>query len=348
MKKKITFMLALAMLTMSACSAQGTAGTQTQEPVLSADPVQTEEASKPEQSTELQTIVVDHAFGTTEIPAEPERIVSVYLEDMLLALEVPLKLAVTIGEDNYLSETMSQRGIATAAAGENVNFELIAEQDPDLIITMDVITPEVYESLSKIAPTIAFSRRAWHESIISLGEALGRKDQAMKVISDYDAHVAEAKTKLADVLAEEPTAAAIRFTAKTMRLYFPNVKAAETRQGYVTSLYEDLGFGLEDYINELWSEADPARENTQISMEILPELQSDYIFMIVGSAGNLTDAQKQDLADFDEMQNSDVWKGLQAVQSGRVYNLESRFWISDGPLADTMKIDQVVELLLNE
>lgn len=343
MKKSFIGMLICASLLMSACGAQQTQNTQDTTTSTSGNTSVTEEITSVE--AEPTTITVEHAFGTTEIPANPERIVSVYLEDMLLALNVPLKLAVTIGEDNYLSEEMKNRGIETIAAGENINFELLVEQQPDLIITMDVITQDVYDSLNKIAPTIAFSRRSWQDSLPKLGAALGMEDEAQKVIDDYAAHVAEAQNALSGVLADKPTAAAIRFTAKTMRLYFPSVRGAATRQGYVTSLYEDLGFGVEDFISDLQLKEDPARENAQISMEVLPELQSDYIFVIIGSAGNTTDAQQQDLTDFEEIIGSDIWSGLTAVQNDHVYYLESRYWISDGPLADTMKINQVVELL---
>lgn len=343
MKKLIISMLICTSLLMSACGAQQTQNTQDTTTIASGNTSVSEESTLVE--TESTTITVEHAFGTTEIPANPERIVSVYLEDMLLALNVPLELAVTIGEDNYLSEEMKNRGIETVAAGENINFELLVEQQPDLIITMDVITQDVYDSLNKIAPTIAFSRRSWQDSLPKLGAALGMEDEAQKVIDDYAEHVAEAQNTLSGVLEDKPTAAAIRFTAKTMRLYFPRVRGAATRQGYVTSLYEDLGFGVEDFISNLQLQEDPARENAQISMEVLPELQSDYIFVIIGSAGNTTDAQQQDLTDFEEITGSDIWSGLTAVQNDHVYYLESRYWISDGPLADTMKINQIVELL---
>lgn len=345
MKKSIFAVLICTFLFLAACSAQKI------EDVQNATDDATDNTSVVEESVSVEedatTRLVEHAFGTTEIPSNPERIVSVYLEDMLLALEVPLELAVTVGEDNYLSEEIHSRGIETVAAGENVDFELILEHQPDLIITMDVISQEVYDALNKIAPTIAFSRRAWQDSLPKLGAALGMEEKAQKIIDDYAVHVTEANEALADVLKDEPTAAAIRFTAKTMRLYFPRVRGAATRQGYVTSLYEDIGFGVEDYISQLQQAEDPARENAQISMEVLPELQSDYVFVIIGSAGNTSDAQSQDLTDFEEISSSDIWAGLTAVQEDHVYYLESRYWISDGPLADTMKINQVVELLTN-
>lgn len=109
-------------------------------------------------------------------------------------------------------------------------------------------------------------------------------------------------------------------------------------------LYEDLGFGLEDYLGEL-QQTDPDRENAQISMEILPQIQADYLFVIVGGAGNTAEAQQQDMSDFEETAQSAIWANLPAVQNGRVFYLDARYWISDGPLADKMKINQVLELL---
>ena len=336
MRKILLLCMTIGILMLSGCNSSVTQELQSPEVF---EPVESQ-VTVPQ----MDMRVVEHAFGTTEIPVEPQRIVSVYLEDMLLALDVPIKLAITIGEENYLSEEMESRGIATAAAGDAINYEMILEQEPDLIVTMDAITQEQYEQLNKIAPTIAFSRRSWQDSLPKLGAALGLEAEAEQYLADHTQFVADAQEQLSSILADNPTAAVLRSTNKTLRVYFPNVLSAELRQGYVTVLYEDLGFGLEDYLGEL-QQTDPDRENAQISMEILPQIQAGYLFVIVGGAGNTAEAQQQDMSDFEETAQSAIWANLPAVQNGRVFYLDARYWISDGPLADKMKINQVLELL---
>ena len=336
--------MAVVMLTLTACGAP-TAQEQPDAEENSSDG-STQEVPAPDDASG-STKSVEHAFGTTEIPTDPQRIVSVYLEDMLMALDVPLELAVTVGEENYLSDLMQERDIPTAAAGDAINYEMILEYEPDLIVTMDVITQEQYDQLNKIAPTIAFSRRSWQDSLPKLGAALGLQEEAEQFLANHAQFIEDAREDLSGILDDEPTAAVVRSASKTLRVYFPRVLSAQLRQGYVTTLYEDLGFGLEDYLSQL-QQSEPDLENAQISIEILPQIQADYLFVIVGSAGNTAEAQEQDIADFEETAQSPIWSTLTAVQNDRVYYLDARYWISDGPLADEMKISQVVELLTAE
>lgn len=93
-------------------------------------------------STESATKTVESASGSKEIPAHPERIVSINMEDILLSLEVPLVLATPIGRQDYLNEQLEAQGVAVEPINESVNFEAVVSANPDLIIANASLMPK--------------------------------------------------------------------------------------------------------------------------------------------------------------------------------------------------------------
>ncbi|WP_430782493.1 ABC transporter substrate-binding protein [Actinoplanes sp. G11-F43] len=130
---------------------------------------------------------------------------------------------------------------------DGYQFEKIAAQRPDLIIGLySGITQADYDTLSKIAPTIAQPKGgidwgiSWQDNIRTVGKAVGRSAAAEKVVTDVEGKVAAAK------------AANPRFAGQTA------VVAAQYEGYYVYGsqdprgrLLTDLGFSLPPGIDEL-------------------------------------------------------------------------------------------------
>lgn len=161
-------------------------------------------------------VTVEHAYGPTQIDAEPERVVALGwgTTEALLALGV-LPVAIpsgeTIGGDEndllpwvaqYLAANGLERPAILPHLVDEPPYELILAQDPDLILApYSGYTEAEYDRLSAIAPTIVHPDVAWgtpwRDVIRMSGAALGLDDKAEEVLAGLDA-------KVADVAAAHP------------------------------------------------------------------------------------------------------------------------------------------------
>jgi iron complex transport system substrate-binding protein len=153
-------------------------------------------------------VSIENKFGTTEIPAEPQRVVTVGYndEDFVLALGVvPVGVRDLIGDYDAPSRPWAQEQLGGAeiptVGGTDLDLEAIAALDPDLIVGVySYIDQAVYDQLSKIAPTLAQTDEhadgatPWQEQTLLTGQALGREDQAQELVDDVEGQFDEAVT----------------------------------------------------------------------------------------------------------------------------------------------------------
>lgn len=151
---------------------------------------------------------VTHAYGQTEIPEAPQRVATISWvnADVSLALGVvPVGMPRNSFGANANGTTDWFDAELEAVGGEmptlysetdGINTEAIAALEPDLILgAYSGMTAEEYETLSKIAPTIAMPEgdvafgTAWQDSTRLIGEALGRSDAAEDLIADVEGQI---------------------------------------------------------------------------------------------------------------------------------------------------------------
>lgn len=156
---------------------------------------------------------ITHAYGETEIPAAPERVATVSWvnADVSLALGVvPVGMprnsfgANAAGSTDWFDAELEEVGgemPTLYSETDGINTEAIAALEPDLILgAYSGMTPEEYETLSKIAPTIAMPEgdvafgTAWQDSTRIIGEALGRSQAAEDLIADVEQQIEQAST----------------------------------------------------------------------------------------------------------------------------------------------------------
>lgn len=153
---------------------------------------------------------VAHAYGDTEIAEAPVRVATVSWvnADVSLALGVvPVGMprnsfgananGTTDWFDAALEETGGQMPELYSET-DGINTEALAALEPDVILgAYSGMTAEQYETLSKIAPTIAMPEgdvafgTPWQESTRLIGEALGRSDAAEELIADVEGKIAQ-------------------------------------------------------------------------------------------------------------------------------------------------------------
>jgi iron complex transport system substrate-binding protein len=120
-------------------------------------------------------VTITHAFGTTVIETKPERVATVNWANH----EVPLALGVVpvgmaaanFGDDDnngtlpWVEERLKELGAETPVLfdeTDGIDFEAVADTKPDVILAAySGLTQEDYDTLSKIAPVVAYPQVAW-------------------------------------------------------------------------------------------------------------------------------------------------------------------------------------------
>lgn len=227
-------------------------------------------------------VTLTHTFGGTEIPAEPQRVVTWGwgASEAVLALGV---VPVAMAEQTYGANAegvlpwteakLTELGVPTPTIltdGDAPPYEEIIEADPDLILApFSGITQEQYDLLTDIAPTVAYEGEAWttpwRDVITTVGTALGRTAEAETVLADID-------TQLADAAAAHPefagkTLAAVWDTDGTFYVYKP----ADARVDFLF----DLGFTNPPAVDAL-ANGESSFYYT-LSYEQLDQLDSDVL-----------------------------------------------------------------------
>jgi iron complex transport system substrate-binding protein len=204
-------------------------------------------------------VTVEHKFGATEIPAAPERVVTVgYTEqDVVLALGVePVGVREFIGGYAYKRRPWAQDALGgtepAVVGGEEIDFERVAAQRPDLIVGVNSgMTETDYRRLSAIAPTVAQSDEfidfgvPWQEQTMAIGRALGREDRARALVEDVEGRFAAARE-------EHP-----EFARSSLILAYGGGGdfGAYSSQDYRSRFFEDLGFEPPTRVDELAGES---------------------------------------------------------------------------------------------
>ena len=203
--------------------------------------------------------------------------------------------------------------------GGGLNAENVMSLNPDLIVLFasSLAQNGKYEQYSKIAPTYVFNDvNDPRQTLRTLGKMFYKTDKAEKVIQDYDLKVKQAKEKLQPVVGNK-TVALVEATYDCLVLIGKQFFSGQV-------LYGDLGLTAPEL----------AKGWDVISMEKLPDLKADYMFMIVPEDGK---------AKAQELFASSVWKGLPVVQQGHVFQVSYGNWVNNGMLANGLTIDEAVK-----
>ena len=197
-------------------------------------------------------VSIPHAFGTTDVPARPDRVVSISLigHDFLLALGVtPIALRKWYGTDPYGVWPWAQDDLGDATPvvmqGE-IDVEQIALLKPDLIIAQwSGMSQSEYRILSMIAPTLGPKPGAgdygtpWQDMLRRIGMATGTLDQAEEIVSGLDNRFAEFRDSQSN------------WQGTTATMAWSGSVGAYTRHDLRGQFLEALGFVIPQAIEDL-------------------------------------------------------------------------------------------------
>ncbi|MGH3616061.1 MAG: iron-siderophore ABC transporter substrate-binding protein [Pseudonocardia sp.] len=229
-------------------------------------------------------LTVRHAFGSTVIPAAPQRVVTVgYSEqDPVLALGIaPVGIREWFGKQPFATWEWARDELGDArpevlGLGDGLEFEKITALRPDLILApLGGILEAEYPILARIAPTIAHSTDVpeygtpWPELTRSVGRMLGRTDRAEEA-------VAAILNQFAEVVAAHPefagkSAVAAYDFGTAFGVYGPT---QDPRGRFLV----DLGFAFPPALASLFEAEEFYGE---ISREQLGLLEADVVVWVV-------------------------------------------------------------------
>jgi iron complex transport system substrate-binding protein len=173
---------------------------------------------------------VTHAMGETEITQRPQRVVALdnTLSGAVLLLGTELVGYTTLQAADeplpeYLGADAQRFGAHAVPVGmlTSPSLEAIAAQDPDVILSASVRHADIYEQLSRIAPTV-FSETTgatWKDNVRLTGRTLGAEAQAEEAIAAYEARAQRVGAAIRAATGTNPTVSVVRFVDGPARLY---------------------------------------------------------------------------------------------------------------------------------
>lgn len=255
---------------------------------------------------------IEHAMGSTEVPADPQRVVvldSSMLDSAVSLGVIPVGATEGVagaGLPPYLGDEVIDQ-VELVGLTETPALETIAGLQPDLIIGAKVRHEAIYGDLSQIAPTV-FSESSgtdWKSQVRLTGDALNKSDEAEALLEEFDARAAEVGESIG---ADGKTAVIVRFIPGQIRLYGPKT--------FSGSVLDAVGFDLGD------KGYDPEYGMAVISQERIDMVDADVLFATnpsVESDGRIT-------SDRDNL--GAIWDELPVVQDGRQYDIADTTWMT--------------------
>lgn len=259
-------------------------------------------------------VSIPNKFGTAEIKAAPQRIVTVGLveQDALLALGVvPVGTTEWFGEKPgalfpWASEHLGGKPVPQVLRDKDgIQFEKIAALQPDLIIGLySGIKAEDYKKLEAIAPTVAQPSGgpdygvAWQEVTRTVGKAVGKASQAEALVKDVEA-------RFASVRAGHP-----EFKGKTALMASPYegyflYGSQDPRIRVLTDLGFSLPTGLDQAIGDKFG--------GNISAERISMLDQQALVWFPGKGGT------------PKLKNDPLYKNLNVRKQGRDVFIEEDY-----------------------
>lgn len=236
----------------------------------------TPEGEAAQGSDDVFPVTVDSALGQAVIEKKPERVATVAWSNQ----EVPLALGVvpvgmakaTWGDDDgdgvlpWVEDKLTELGAETPVLfdeTDGIDFEAVADTQPDVILAAySGLTQEDYDTLSKIAPVVAYPEAAWGTTMDQMIE-LNAKGLGLE--SEGKALIEQIKTESQEAFDAYPALADVKpvfaFTDPTDLSTVTYYTSHDPRPGYL----HEFGMPVPEQVTTASSETEAFY--TEISAE---------------------------------------------------------------------------------
>lgn len=283
-------------------------------------------------------VTVESALGEASIESKPERIVTLGQG----STETAIALGTTpVGMEEYawgaddsgylpwVHEAVTENGDELPeliTGGESLDIEAIVELEPDLILApWSGITQEQFDTLSELAPVVAYPDLAWStdwdQQIEIIGEALGQSEDAAALVEDLEDQFAAVAEQHPDYA--ETTFSYVYTTPETLGVFLPS----EQRVAMLTKL------GLQvDPVVETFEETE-GTDSAIIGYENADQLNgSDVIFTFYSDAAAKADAL-----------NNALYASIPAVAADAVVASEDNSFVTASSIVNPLTVPWVID-----
>ena len=280
--------------------------------------------------------VIQHTFGETCVPLEPQRIIAIDPQstlDPLIALGIePIGFASYNGSGEEVLLGVSFDAVEEA---ENVgdasepSLEKILLLKPDLILTTDYSNnPQKYNLLSEIAPTVSVPNSShmspkdlankpyFKENLRYVAKIFGREAKAEEVLSQYQKRIAELRDRLGNQLKQSEIAV----------IFYGEGYIWTIAKGYypISHVLDDLELRYKFVPHGEW----------YLSIETINEYDADILFIVdVDNNGE------------DFYFNHPLFGNLEVVKNNRAYVVSQQKWRSGGISGANKTLDDLFKYL---
>lgn len=265
-----------------------------------------------------ETIMVTHDLGETEVPVNPERVVTLSYSTLDILDEMDLEEKVVgTAKDNlpsYLEEYNDEKIVSVGNLKE-FSLETINELKPDIIIIEGRQT-DSYEDLMAIAPTIQLGTDntdyfgSLERNLTALGQIFGRETEAKDKLLSLSERVEKVSEK---VKGEDLNALALMVSDGAMSVYGNGSR--------FSSIYDNFGFKATD------TEIEVSKHGQNISYEYLLTKNPNYLFVI--DKGAATGSSEEPTAAKDIL-NNDLVKSTDTYKNDKIIYLNGPAWYVGG------------------
>ncbi|MGC4108298.1 MAG: ABC transporter substrate-binding protein [Thermomicrobiales bacterium] len=268
--------------------------------------------ASPEASPAVGTRSIEHARGTSVIPADPQRVIALgdefVLADLLDLGIVPVASTATYGDRFIGIPEERTEGIVPLWLWE-LDVEAMVALAPDLIVAPDYVfqaQPDGYETLSQLAPVVAIPDDPdWVVDFQFIAAIFGKESLADELLAGLDAEIADAAEVLG--VAGQTVSVVTVYPGDT------SVTAWMLPQLMQVDILMQLGLEIRPDAETLEHDA---AGRAAISLEEVKVIDGETIVML-----QTADAEDE-VASLEEVTANPLWSTIPAVQADRVFITE--------------------------
>ena len=286
-------------------------------------------------------ITIKHAFGESVIKEKPERVATIAWsnQDVALALGVvPVGFSAAnygVQDDSGMLpwtakklEELGEKNPNIYQDTDGLDFEAIADSNPDVILAAySGITQEEYDTLSEIAPVVAYQTNpwfaSWREQVTYNSMGMGMEEEGKQLIADTEKFIADKANEYPEI--------------KGKKAAFVSVNGADLSKFYIYSPTDPRGeflteLGME-YPESITSQiTDPTSFYLEVSSENADILNDVDIFVSYGNDDTLA-----------ALQADPIYGKIPAVQRGSVVIIEDNTPLAAAGTPSTLSIEYTLD-----
>lgn len=292
-------------------------------------------------------IVIKHAFGETVIDKKPERVATIAWanHDVALALGVvPVGFSAAnygVQDDSgmlpWTAKKLKELGEDNPTIYQDtdgLDFEAISDSNPDVILAAySGITQEDYDTLSQIAPVVAYPETpwviSWRDQVLYNAKGMGMEKEGKQLIADTEKLIADKANELPEL--------------KGKKAVFASFNATDLSKFYIYTPADPRG----EFLEELGMEYPPSIK------EQVKDDSSFYIELSAENADALKDAEifitYGDEKTLAALQADPILGKVPAIQNGSVVVITDNTPLAaagnPNPLSIQYTIDEYLALI---